>query len=335
MESRWKLSRWALLTAALYFLTLVVLTYPAAVAAFFGEHGPDFDDVLRDVFGHVPYWVVIGALAIFEALFLLARVQVRRSRRVPQRDWTSLACVAGLMMGLLLFGLALALLEIVFRDPLPEHAWQFGTALAAGVAGWIFWAVLFARYARARPESAVRRVVNRLLQGSIAELLIAVPCHVYACQQTYCCAGVSTFVGLASGLAVLLFAFGPGVLFLFAARMRRLRKAQDEAATSAPPAPPPALARAGWSPDAKDALIFGGAAAVFLAVLYLDLWRVSDWRSVYTVNCLGYSSALTFGLAAWFHAGRGCWREQFGAVAAATILTLATEIAVLYTLAVW
>ena len=57
------------------------------------------------------------------------------------------------------------------------------------------------------------------------ELLVAVPCHIYVRKQEHCCAGAITFWGIATGLAVLLFAFGPGVFLLFAQRVKRLELA--------------------------------------------------------------------------------------------------------------
>jgi hypothetical protein len=48
---------------------------------------------------------------------------------------------------------------------------------------------------------------------------------VVARHRDYCCAGFSTFAGIASGLAVLLFAFGPGVFLLYFARWKQLRPA--------------------------------------------------------------------------------------------------------------
>ena len=60
------------------------------------------------------------------------------------------------------------------------------------------------------------------IKGSVLELLIAVPTHIVARHRDYCCAGLLTFIGLAMGVSVMLFAFGPVVLLLFAQRWQRL-----------------------------------------------------------------------------------------------------------------
>jgi hypothetical protein len=40
-----------------------------------------------------------------------------------------------------------------------------------------------------------------------------------------CCAPAATFWGITCGLTVMLLSFGPGVFFLFAGRMRKLKPA--------------------------------------------------------------------------------------------------------------
>ena len=73
-----------------------------------------------------------------------------------------------------------------------------------------------------QPMDVVTRQCRYLLKGSILELLVAVPTHIVARARDYCCAGFWTFFGIAFGVSVMLFSFGPGVFFLFAARWKRL-----------------------------------------------------------------------------------------------------------------
>ena len=64
---------------------------------------------------------------------------------------------------------------------------------------------------------------DNLLRGSVLELIIAVPCHVIVRRRDDCCAPVGTFWGIATGIALMLLCFGPGVFYLFAERARRLK----------------------------------------------------------------------------------------------------------------
>ena len=114
-----------------------------------------------------------------------------------------------------------SLAEGIWKDEIGASGW-FG--LACGAGGWLFWGVVFARLRREGDDRrAVKGVVRALVTGSLAELLVAVPCHILVRKKDYCCAGHLTFTGLATGFAVLLFAFGPAAYFLFADRLRRLQ----------------------------------------------------------------------------------------------------------------
>jgi hypothetical protein len=87
----------------------------------------------------------------------------------------------------------------------------------------MIWVFVFWRLSRkSQPESVVFRQCRYLLDGSILELLIAVPTHIVARSRNYCCAGFMTFLGIALGVSVMLFSFGPAVFFLYVDRWRRL-----------------------------------------------------------------------------------------------------------------
>ena len=72
----------------------------------------------------------------------------------------------------------------------------------------------------------VTRQCRWLIKGSILELLIAVPSHIYVRGRNDCCAGFATFFGITMGISVMLLSFGPAVFLLYRARMLRLKKAQ-------------------------------------------------------------------------------------------------------------
>ena len=94
------------------------------------------------------------------------------------------------------------------------------------VTSWVVWAVVFFRSFRAsEPDAVMRRLTTWLLRGSILELLVAVPCHVIVRERNDCCAPAVTFWGIATGVTVMLMAYGPGVFFLFAARIRAMKPA--------------------------------------------------------------------------------------------------------------
>ena len=87
---------------------------------------------------------------------------------------------------------------------------------------WLVWGLIFHHFAKSdEAETLVQRTTRWLLRGSILELLVAVPSHIVTRQREDCCAPMLSFWGIVTGISVMLMSFGPGVLFLFARRMRR------------------------------------------------------------------------------------------------------------------
>jgi len=141
--------------------------------------------------------------------------------------WPILA--SGLMVGLLGAGAAISIDEFFRR----EKAVSLDSALpwAVLLLLWAVWSMAFYRAGRnAAATDVITRQCRYLLKGSILELLVAVPTHIVARGRDYCCAGVLTFLGIAFGVGVMLFSFGPGVFFLFAARWKRLHPQLEQAA---------------------------------------------------------------------------------------------------------
>lgn len=209
------MKRWGLLVAGLYALTLGILALPVTAVCFSGS-----SDALNVVleFG----WLVILVFAVDQVLLLVVPVALAQGRPVSRRAlWLPVALSASLAT-LLATGFVLCLAFGIGGDEASE-----GVLLAAlSVAGlsWFAWGALFYRYAATRdPEAAVSRMMTWLLRGSILELIVAVPCHVIARRRDDCCAPGVTFLGICTGLAVMLISFGPGVFFLFVRRLRDRR----------------------------------------------------------------------------------------------------------------
>ena len=204
--------------AILYGLILGMLALPGVMIAFAPNLGWH---TAAGMYGRRSWWLLLAVMALAQAALLAVPVRVVSRRPMSRRPLTLTVLVAALMMAGLVFGAFCSMYELAFREQ--GGNWIIWTALAAGVAAWCAWAVVFFRMSRkADPEDFISRVCQWLLKGSILELLIAVPTHIVARYRDYCCAGVMTFIGLTLGISVMLFSFGPGVFFLFVARWHRL-----------------------------------------------------------------------------------------------------------------
>ena len=219
------MKRWAVLVVFLYLLVLVTLTSPFILVAFYPAM------TARDAlsaFSEWMYWAGLGVMIVGQAVMLLAPVDLALQRPTSRRSvlWPILA--SGLMVGLLVVGVVISVDEYIRKD---KATGSLIILLPVIFVVWAVWTLVFYRTSRdAAPMDVMTRQCRYLLKGSILELLVAVPTHIVARARDYCCAGFWTFLGIAFGVAVMLFSFGPGVFFLFAARWKRLHPQQRPAA---------------------------------------------------------------------------------------------------------
>ncbi|MDO8542455.1 MAG: hypothetical protein Q7S40_18600 [Opitutaceae bacterium] len=173
----------------------------------------------------IPWENVAGPNAIFLGLMLLAQWAFLRPLRqsavlgngVGHPRWHAILAVA--------FAAAMlcaAVLATVLEMP---DQWKPGFQAMMGwpmwttfVLVWAAWCIVFYIYFRAGDFLAkAETVVRVLIRGSCLELLVAIPTHalVYrrSTQDCYCERG--SYTGIVFGFAVLLWAFGPGLMLLY------------------------------------------------------------------------------------------------------------------------
>ena len=212
---------WHLVVAGLYVLVLALLTLP--VLSLGAEALPTLD-MVGSTFGEWRYWALLLVMGGCQLALLMVPVRVVSRRPITRGAlWPTIATGAG-AMALLAGGALLSIYPVIIgdRDGPQGPLW----CIAAVVTGlWVLWGMVFHRLSRSQaPLDFISNLSARLVRGSILELLVAVPCHVFVRSREYCCAGIYTMFGLATGLSVMLFAFGPAVFFLFVARTRRLQQ---------------------------------------------------------------------------------------------------------------
>ena len=189
----------------------------------FGKNCIARDDLFRIMQPYAAWelWAWVVLMGVAQAVFLVVPVRFASRRPVSRRTLLAPILTSGLMAALLAAGLAYSISEFELAGGSGSKWGWIPFALGGGV--WLAWAAYFWRFSAAQaPQDAVKEQAKALLKGSILELLVAVPTHVVARWRDYCCAGLMTFVGIACGIAVMLFAFGPGVFFLYVERWRRL-----------------------------------------------------------------------------------------------------------------
>jgi len=209
------MKRWGVVVTTFYLLVVLCLILPSIPWLADGSFRIGSSaQLLRDpmVAVYVVLLIASEAILVFLSVDTSARRPARRSHIAVTATAAAIAC------GLLLHA-GIAAVDAAAYGDTPSWLASVGPWIFLGV--WAFWGGMFYRYAR-RTSITIDRVVLWLLRGSVLELLVAIPCHMIARRRQDCCATVFTAYGIATGTAVMLMAFGPGVLFLYQRRLERL-----------------------------------------------------------------------------------------------------------------
>lgn len=172
----------------------------------------------------LPIWILFAVMILSQICLLIIPIRMTHERPKPRRGIWPTAIAAAFLYTALLFGVIASILSAITGDDwLGGLGWIFIAAVLP--ANWLLWIVIFRRFARdMEPKSYIRRITKWLMRGSILELLIAVPSHIIVRNKNVCCAHVATAAGIAAGIAVIFFAFGPGIYYLYIERINRKKQ---------------------------------------------------------------------------------------------------------------
>ena len=227
--------RWGLLVSAVYLLLLYLLFMPLWSILFEGsaiwivpieDIDWDWDSIETLMFIGLMILPVLGLLLSQAVLF----VSVDRSFRRPiprsslQRIVWTTAFATGLLTTGALISVAFAI-DTAWKSALIDSRFGFTLLMLSWIPAWIVWGLAFNRYVKDE-ESLVHRMISRLLAGSVLELLVAVPCHVYIRYKEECSAPIFSGWGIVTGIAVMFLALGPGVLLLYRKRLEQYQASQ-------------------------------------------------------------------------------------------------------------
>lgn len=232
------MKRWTVFTVLLYALALLALTVPIILAAFAGKNNLTLKHA-AEIYLQWGYWLWLAVLLAGQSLLLLLPLKITQRRFIPRRALKIPCIVTAFLIANLFFAGIIDILCAAFKEdgmnifdylipfnPSLQNPQSLEIIIAAIVtllAFWSIWTIIFRHFADSDdPDSLLKRAVRWLLRGSILELLVAVPSHIIVRRREDCCAPFGTFWGIATGLAIMLLCFGPGVYFLFAERFQRL-----------------------------------------------------------------------------------------------------------------
>ncbi|MFA5339451.1 MAG: hypothetical protein WC317_04800 [Candidatus Omnitrophota bacterium] len=231
------MKRFAIIIILLYGAILVVLTVPTIAIAL--RLQLRLSDAVAALVSW-RYWVLLLIMLVCQAALLGIPVRVESKRLVTKGPIIFTVVASGFLAAFMVWAAVGAIVETLSRQPeitvgmMSLMAVEPGKnplfekilmrcTMASFLLIWLIWGLIFYRWSqRLDPKAFIEKQCRTLFAGSALELLIAVPTHVIVRGRDYCCAGFSTFIGIALGISVMLLSFGPGVYFLFLDRWKKL-----------------------------------------------------------------------------------------------------------------
>ena len=225
--------KWGIVIATFYALILLGLIVPGTIFIVGGEFAKwsGLIGMVKDSYTDWAFWILVGAILGGQILLLFLSVDTSFQRLKPRAHILVSCAAASVLTALLTSAVAWSIGVVVGGDDFLGFFDKLGRGflrdddlnalvwvLAFWGAAWLLWAILFYFYFR-NSSPTVTRLISWLLKGSVLELLIVVPCHVIVRRRHDCSAPLATGFGIATGLAVMLLAFGPSVLFLYKKRL--------------------------------------------------------------------------------------------------------------------
>jgi hypothetical protein len=172
----------------------------------------------------VPLVVYLGLFVFTQWLFLCPRGGWKIKVEVTGRSMKRSAAAAGFAAAILSAGLLYSLYDLV--GTLSDEGVVLWLFMVIPVVLWCVWFAIFWVYRRQGDYYTwAGRLIRGLIAGSVLELFVAIP--VYATRQDDCYCARGSYAGVIFGGTVLVWAFGPGVLFLFAREKERMEKRGD------------------------------------------------------------------------------------------------------------
>ena len=164
----------------------------------------------------------LGALLLGQWMFLRPRRGFLLRLGETARPMRTAVVAAAFLAMMLTVGAIATLLELaeLWKEIL-DNGWYVPAAAAVV---WLVWGVLFYAYWRKGTRfEQLRRMVHGLIAGSILELLVATGVYAWKPDSDDCWCARGSYAGLVLSATVMIWAFGPGLLFLFL-REKRYRR---------------------------------------------------------------------------------------------------------------
>lgn len=205
---------------------LYVAILIALFAAAYSGNCPDWL-LLYSLEGELLWTLLVLAITVVsQAIFILVPGTINLSRPIRRGRLVAPVIIASLMMALLVGAVIISIMGLL--DVQGEDWFVYSFWITIGLS-WIVWGIVFfIGYKDTGRYKTLKKLISTIITGSLIELLIAIPSHLIVTRQGGWLVDLLTTCGITGGIAVMLWAFGPGIIFLFLHERHRKELQQNK-----------------------------------------------------------------------------------------------------------
>jgi hypothetical protein len=172
--------------------------------------------------------IVIGIVFLLQWLFLRPSKNFKIRLLNEGRPLKTSVFAAGVIAMFLTTDMISLLLEfpnwwedLMDTDSIPVIASIYGIMLII----WGIWAgIFFVYWKQGDRYTQLGKMIRGLVAGSILEIIVAVPVHIWAVRQRECYCSRGTYTTMILAGTVLIWAFGPGIILLYMRKKYQMGK---------------------------------------------------------------------------------------------------------------
>jgi hypothetical protein len=219
--------KWGIATLLIYMLFLLYFLYPLG-SIYKNTDLQSVADLIK-VYQLPDFWIFFVIYCLAFLVLTVLPVFYKRDDLKKRGHIRLTVSMAALLQAILIYAIVINI-TVFIHDDLPFYILAIHPAL--GRIGvyigifilWIGWGMIFYAYCKQQKSNLLSRLIKVIFKSSIAELLVAVPAHIYVTKKDTCTLPVVTFYGIATGLAIFLITFGPGIVFLYQKKIAALKR---------------------------------------------------------------------------------------------------------------
>ena len=170
--------------------------------------------------------LVLAIIAASQAIFILVPGTINLCRPIRRGRLVVPVIIASLMMALLIGAVIISIMGLLDVQGKDWFVYPFWITIGLS---WIVWGIVFfTRYKDTGLYKTLKKLIFTIITGSLIELLIAIPSHLIVTRQGGWLVNLLTACGITGGVAVVLWAFGPGIILLFLYERHRKELQQNK-----------------------------------------------------------------------------------------------------------